>query len=89
MHAGTENAEDNVTFMVCRAPMVLWICAGYFQQRLRIYDLQKMDSEPATFRDVPDKIRSAAWHQNDKLLLTSYIDQPGIGYLSIATLSAT
>lgn len=53
--------------------------AGYFQQRLRIYDLQKMDAEPATVRDVPDKIRCAAWHQEDTLLLTSYTDQPGIG----------
>jgi len=79
MHARAENAEDNMYIMVCRPLMILWMCAGYFQQRLRIYDLQKMDSEPATFRDVPDKIRSAAWHQNDNLLLTSYIDQPGIG----------
>ncbi len=53
--------------------------AGYFQQRLRIYDLQKMDSEPGTVRDVPDKVRCAAWHNNDNLILTSYTDQPGIG----------
>lgn len=55
------------------------VTGGYFQQRLRIYDLQKMDSEPGTVRDVPDKVRCAAWHHNDNLILTSYTDQPGIG----------
>ena len=24
------------------------------------------------------QVRTAAWHQNDQLLLTAYIDQPGI-----------
>lgn len=28
---------------------------------------------------APDKIRCLAWHKQDSLLLTSYIDQPGIG----------
>ena len=65
---------------------MVWLAAGYFQQRLRIYDLQKMDSEPATVRDVPDKIRCAAWHQNDALLLTSYTDQPGIGCANMCSI---
>ncbi len=33
------------------------------------------------------QVRTAAWHQNDQLLLTAYIDQPGVRRVP-ATVSA-
>ena len=53
--------------------------AGY-EKKLRLYDLNKMDAEPFVIEGVPDKVRCMAWHQDDTLLLTSYIDNPGIGH---------
>ena len=53
-------------------------CAGY-EKLLRLYDLARLDAEPQQIAGAPDKIRCLAWHKQDGLLLTSYIDQPGIG----------
>ena len=52
--------------------------AGY-EKKLRLYDLNKMDAEPFVIEGLPDKVRCMAWHQDDTLLLTSYIDNSGIG----------
>lgn len=47
---------------------------------MRIYDLEKPEVEPEILSEAPDRIRGVAYLQNDKLLLTSYIDKPGLGY---------
>lgn len=45
-----------------------------------------MDAEPFVVEGVPDKVRCMAWHQDDTLLLTSYIDKPGIGQVLLLAL---
>lgn len=55
------------------------LITGGYEKKLRLYDLDKMDAEPFVIEGVPDKVRCMAWHQDDTLLLTSYIDKPGIG----------
>ena len=54
-----------------------------YEKKLRLYDLDKMDAEPFVIEGVPDKVRCMAWHQDDTLLLTSYIDKPGIGQVPL------
>ena len=58
------------------------VSAGY-EKKLRLYDLNKMDAEPFVIEGVPDKVRCMAWHKDDNLLLTSYIDNPGIGQVPL------
>ena len=50
--------------------------AGY-EQLLRVYDLEQLNSEPMQLDKAEDKIRIATWHQQDNLLLSSYIDRKG------------
>ena len=57
----------------------MWGLPAGYEKKLRLYDLDKMDAEPFVIEGAPDKIRCIAWHQDDNLLLTSYIDNPGIG----------
>ena len=57
----------------------MWGLPAGYEKKLRLYDLNKMEAEPFVIEGAPDKIRCIAWHQDDNLLLTSYIDNPGIG----------
>jgi serine-threonine kinase receptor-associated protein len=54
------------------------LTAGH-EKLVRIFDLEKPDTEPEVLQEAPDKVRGVAFLQDDKLLLTSYIDKPGIG----------
>ena len=54
----------------------LLLPAGY-EQLLRVYDLEQLNSEPLQLEKAEDKIRIATWHQQDNLLLSSYIDRKG------------
>lgn len=54
------------------------LTAGH-EKLVRIFDLEKPDAEPQLLPEAPDKVRGVAFLQDDKLLLTSYIDKPGIG----------
>ena len=53
-------------------------CTG-FERLVRIYDLEKPEVEPEILQETPDRVRGVAYLQDDKLLLTSYIDKPGLG----------
>ena len=48
------------------------------EKLIRLYDLEKPESAPEVLPVAPDRIRSAAFLQNDQLLLSSYIDKPGV-----------
>ena len=50
-----------------------------FERFVRIYDLEKPEVEPDVLPETPDRVRGVAYLQDDKLLLTSYIDKPGLG----------
>ena len=56
--------------------------AGH-EKLIRIYDLEKPDSEPDVLPTAPDKIRSAVFTNNDQQLLTSYIDNSGVRYAPV------
>lgn len=49
------------------------------EKLVRIFDLEKPEVEPEILPHAPDRVRGVAYIQDDKLLLTSYIDKPGIG----------
>ena len=55
--------------------------AGH-EKLLRIYNLEKPDAEPEVLPTAPDKLRSVAFLHGDQQLLTSYIDKPGMRYIS-------
>jgi len=57
-----------------------WSLGAGHEKLVRIFDLEKPDTEPEVLQEAPDKVRGVAFLQDDKLLLTSYIDKPGIGY---------
>lgn len=61
---------------------MLLCCSPGHEKLIRIFDLKKPDSEPEVLPVAPDKIRGAAFLNNDQLLLTSYIDKPGVRCLS-------
>lgn len=48
------------------------------ESKLRLYDLQRPDAEPAVLTSGPDKPRAICLHTQDDLLLMSYLDKPGI-----------
>ena len=52
-----------------------------YEKLLRLYDLQHMGKDPQIVEGAPDKIRCLSWHQKDKLLLTSFVDKSGIGWV--------
>ncbi len=54
------------------------LCEG-FERLVRIFDLEKPEVEPEILPEAPDRVRGVAFLQDDKLLLTSYIDKPGLG----------
>lgn len=61
------------------------LLTGGFERLVRIYDLEKPEVEPEILSEAPDRIRGVAYLQNDKLLLTSYIDKPGLGVWDLRT----
>lgn len=46
---------------------------------MRIYDLEKPESEPIKLPAGQAGIRSVNFIQNDNLVICSYVDKPGIG----------
>lgn len=53
------------------------LVTGGYEQLIRVYDLEQLNSEPMQLDKAEDKIRIATWHQQDNLLLSSYIDRKG------------
>lgn len=45
---------------------------------LRVFDLTDPGKDPEVLSDLPDRIRHAKYHQNDCLLLVSYVDKPDV-----------
>ncbi|KAK9800159.1 hypothetical protein WJX73_000190 [Symbiochloris irregularis] len=52
---------------------------------MRLYDLERPEAEPQIVEGVPDNVRCASLHPEDKVLLTSYIDKPGISVWDLRT----
>ena len=48
---------------------------------MKIYDLGKPSAEPERFQ-AADSIRFASYHQNDSVILSTYVDKPNIRYSS-------
>lgn len=54
------------------------LTAGYDKvNKLKIYDLNNSASEPQRFQGA-DSVRFASYHQNDTLILSTYVDKPNI-----------
>lgn len=54
------------------------LTAGYDKvSKMKIYDLHNSSSEPQLFQ-AADSIRFASHHQNDNLILSTYVDKPNI-----------
>lgn len=53
------------------------ITAGY-EKLIRLYDLERPEAPPQEISGSPDKIRTASLHPQDNVLLTAFVDKPGI-----------
>ena len=52
--------------------------AGYGKvDKFKIYNLAKPEAEPEKLQGS-DPVRFATWHQDDKLILSTYVDKPHI-----------
>lgn len=51
---------------------------------MKIYDLGNPSAEPERFQ-AADSIRFASYHQNDNVILSTYVDKPNIRYSSLHT----
>lgn len=50
--------------------------------KMKIHDLGNPSADPERFQ-AADSIRFASYHQNDSLILSTYVDKPNIRYSSI------
>ena len=49
---------------------------------MKVYDLGNPSAEPESF-EAADSIRFASYHQDDNLILSTYVDKPNIRYLAL------
>lgn len=54
------------------------VCMTGHEKLLRLYNVDKPDSDPFVFPEAAGKLRCVAWTKSDDLLLTSDLDAPNI-----------
>ncbi|KAK9808918.1 hypothetical protein WJX72_006420 [[Myrmecia] bisecta] len=62
------------------------LVTGGAKKCLRMYDLQQPGAAPQ-IQDVTDDIRNAQWHQDDNVILCTYLDKPGISVWDVRSQS--
>eukprot|EP00884_Botryococcus_braunii_P009530 jgi/Botrbrau1/18579/Bobra.0367s0022.1 len=62
------------------------LVTGGAEKILRIYDLTDPGKDPEMLFNLPDRIRHAKYHQDDSLLLVSYVDKPDLSIYDMRTL---
>lgn len=62
-----------------------FVTAGH-EKLIRVFDVQRPDAPAFEFASAANAVRCASWIQSDNLLLTSYIDLPGITVWDTRTL---
>lgn len=58
--------------------MAFVACMTGHEKLLRLYNVDKPDSDPFVFPEASGKLRCVAWTKSDDLLFTSDLDAPNI-----------
>lgn len=61
------------------------LMTGGAEKLIRLYDLGKPEAEPYTFGPAPDSIRRCMWSLDNKRVLLSYLNTPGIDVIDLSS----
>ncbi|KAI8101412.1 hypothetical protein M9435_001518 [Picochlorum sp. BPE23] len=61
------------------------LMTGGAEKMVRLYDLEKPEAEPFTFGPAPDSIRKCMWSLDNRRVLLSYLDTPGIDVIDLSS----